>query len=106
MGRGTKSRVWRVEGVFEYFTSIICSVGWGRTIYVFSRFEVAVSGVLVREENKKQKPVFYTIKMLLDAETRYSNLEKMVLALVTTKKKLMHYLESHPVTVVTNYPIR
>ena len=68
--------------------------------------EVAVSGVLVKEENKKQRPVFYTSKMLLDAETRYSNLEKMVLALVTTKKKLMHYLESHPVTVVTNYPIR
>ena len=67
---------------------------------------MAVSGVLVREENKKQKPVFYTSKMLLDAETRYSDLEKMVLALVTAKKKLMHYFESHPFTVVTNYPIR
>ena len=44
--------------------------------------------------------------MLLDAETRYSNLEKMVLALVTAKKKLMHYFEYHPVTVITNYPIR
>ena len=53
--------------------------------------EVAVSGVLVKEENKKQKPVFYTSKMLLDAETRYSDLEKMVLALVTAKKKLRHY---------------
>ena len=39
-------------------------------------FEVAVSGVLVREENKKQKPVFYTSKMLLDVEMRYSDLEK------------------------------
>ena len=35
--------------------------------------KVAVSGVLVREENKKQKPIFYTSKMLLDAETRYSD---------------------------------
>ena len=50
--------------------------------------------------------MFYTSKMLLDAETKYSDLEKMVLALVTTKKKLMHYFESHPVTVVMNYPIR
>ena len=66
--------------------------------------EVAVSGVLVREENKKQKLIFYTSKMLLDAETRYSDLEKMVLALDTTKKKLRHYFESHPVTVVTNSP--
>jgi len=68
--------------------------------------EVVVSGVLIKEENKKQKPVFYTSKMLLDAETRYSDLEKMVLALVTAKKKLRHYFESHPITVVTNYPIR
>ena len=30
----------------------------------------------------------------------------MVLALVTAKKKLRYYFESHPVTVVTNYPIR
>ena len=38
--------------------------------------EVAVSAVLVREENKKQMPVFYTSKMLLDAEMRYRDLKK------------------------------
>ena len=49
---------------------------------------VEVCGVLVREEESKQKTVFYTSKMLLDAETRYSTMKKMVLALVTVKKKL------------------
>ncbi len=44
--------------------------------------------------------------MLFDAETRYSDLEKMVLALVTAKKNLIHYFKSNPVTVVTNYPIK
>ena len=44
--------------------------------------------------------------MLLDTETRYNDLEKMVLALVTAKKKLRHYFESHQITVVTNYLIR
>ena len=44
--------------------------------------------------------------MLLDAETRYNSLEKMVLALVTTKKKLRHYFDSHLVIIVTNYPIQ
>ena len=67
--------------------------------------EVAVSAVLVREENKKRMPVFYMSKMLLDAETRYNDLEKMVLALVTAKKKLRHYFKSHLITVVTNYSI-
>ena len=66
---------------------------------------VVVSVVLVREDNKKKKIVFYTSKMLLDVETRYINLEKMVLALVMAKKKLRHYFESHPITVMKNYPI-
>ena len=67
--------------------------------------DVAVSGVLIREDGGKQKKVFYTSKMLLDAETRYSKMEKMVLALVTAKKKLRHYFESHTIMVMTNCPI-
>ena len=67
---------------------------------------MAISAMLVQEENKKQKPIFYTSKMLLDAETRYNDLETMVLALVTAKKKLRYYFESHKITVVTNYLIR
>ena len=33
-------------------------------------------------------------------------MEKMVLALVTTKKQTQHYFKSHTIMVVTNYPIR
>ena len=53
--------------------------------------EVPVSGVLFREDNKKQGLVFYVSRMLLDVETRYNTMEKMVLALVNAKKKLRHY---------------
>ena len=49
--------------------------------------------------------MLYTSKMLLDTETRYSTIEKMVLALVTEKKKLRHYFESHTIVVMTNCPI-
>ena len=65
-----------------------------------------MSSVLIREEGKKQRPVFYTNKMRLDVETRYNSLEKMVLSLVVVKKKLQHYFQSHPIIVVTNYLIR
>ena len=50
--------------------------------------------------------MFYTSKMLLDTETRYITMEKMVLALVMAKKKLRHYFESHMIVVITNCPIR
>lgn len=36
----------------------------------------------------------------------YFSVEKLLLALVTTVKKLRHYLEMHPVVVRTNYPIK
>ena len=50
--------------------------------------------------------VFYMSKMLLDTETRYNAMEKMVLALVTVKKKLWHYFKSHTIMVITNCSIR
>ena len=67
---------------------------------------VAMSAVLFREENKKQKLVFYVSRMLLDAETRYNAVEKMMLALLNAKKKLRHYFETHPITVITDFPIK
>lgn len=49
--------------------------------------------------------MFYTSRMLLDAETRYSNMEKLVLALVNVKKKLHHYFETHVISVIIDFPI-
>ena len=65
-----------------------------------------MSVVLFHEENKKQRLVFYVGKMLLDVETRYSAIEKMVLALVNAKKKLCHYFETHPITVIIDFPLK
>ncbi|KAJ9560378.1 hypothetical protein OSB04_005538 [Centaurea solstitialis] len=42
----------------------------------------------------------------LDAETRYTSMEKLLLGLVTAAKKLRHYFESHHIIVVTNYPLK
>ena len=73
---------------------------------LFMYLAVAVSAALFCEENKKQRPVFYMSRMLLDAEARYSVVEKMVLALVNAKKKLRHYFETHPIIVITDFPIK
>lgn len=66
----------------------------------------AVSAVLAREAENQQLPVYYVSKSLLDAETRYTSLEKLVLALYMASRKLRHYFESHPIHVMTNYPIK
>lgn len=45
-------------------------------------------------------------KYLLDAETRYPQLEKLALALIMTSRKLRPYFQCHPIIVVTTYPLR
>ncbi|XP_024018662.1 uncharacterized protein LOC112090784 [Morus notabilis] len=68
--------------------------------------EHAVSSVLIREEKKVQMPVYYTSKRLLDAETRYLQMEKLALALIVTARKLRHYFQAHSIQVLTNHPLR
>ncbi|XP_057780030.1 uncharacterized protein LOC130998612 [Salvia miltiorrhiza] len=68
--------------------------------------DTAVSAVLVREDDKKQSPIYYVSKSLLDAETRYSQLEKLALALVHAARKLRPYFQCHPIQVITTYPLK
>ena len=49
--------------------------------------------------------MYYVSKALLDAETRYSLLEKLALALITAVQKLRLYFQCHPVTVLTSFPL-
>lgn len=66
----------------------------------------AVNGVLVKEVNKGQQPIYYVSKVLLDVETRYTLAEQLALALVIAARKLRQYFQSHPIVVLTNQPLR
>ena len=69
-----------------------------------SMSEHAVSAVLLRDQGVQQL-VYYVSKTLIDAETRYFPLEKLVLALVHATQKLPHYFQAHTVYVLTEYPL-
>ena len=60
----------------------------------------AVSVVLLRGQGMQQ-PVYYISKTMVDAETKYLPLEKLVLALVHATKKLPHYFQAHTICVLT-----
>ncbi|KAK3006335.1 hypothetical protein RJ639_016319 [Escallonia herrerae] len=62
-------------------------------------------GVLIREENNKQKPVYYVSKVLQDVETRYPQIDKMALALITSTRKLRPYFQSLTIPVLTDQPL-
>ncbi|KAK0576232.1 hypothetical protein LWI29_013980 [Acer saccharum] len=79
----------------------------GETLYLYlSVTEVATSSVLIRLEEGIQKPVYYTSKALLAAETRYSPAEKIALALITSARKLRPYFQAHTIEVYTDCPLK
>ena len=64
----------------------------GETLYAYLAVsEKAVSSVLIREEDRVQRPVYYSSKAFQGAEERYTPLEKLALALVSSARKLRSY---------------
>ncbi|KAK2999895.1 hypothetical protein RJ639_023415 [Escallonia herrerae] len=78
----------------------------GEDLFLYlSISEVAVSTVLIWEEEGKQRPVYYISKVLQDVETRYPRIDKVALALVISTRKLRPYFQSHTVVVLTDQPL-
>ncbi|XP_074374821.1 uncharacterized protein LOC141715244 [Apium graveolens] len=79
----------------------------GETLIIYLAVsEHAISDVLIREEEGVQYPVYYISKRMLDAETRYSNMEKLAYALILASRKLRPYFQAHKIEIRTAYPLR
>ncbi|GKV15225.1 hypothetical protein SLEP1_g26025 [Rubroshorea leprosula] len=79
----------------------------GEILYLYLGIQdEAISSVLVREEAKQQKPIYYISSVLHGAELRYPIAEKAALAVVTSARKLRPYFQSHPIIVLTDQPLR
>ena len=50
-----------------------------------------VSSALVQEEGKHQLPIYFTSRILHDAEKSYQMIEKVALELITSGRRLRHY---------------
>nr|AAM08798.1 Putative retroelement [Oryza sativa Japonica Group]AAP52973.1 retrotransposon protein, putative, unclassified [Oryza sativa Japonica Group] len=65
-----------------------------------SASEKPIDSVLIQELEGKERVVFYLSRRLLDAETRYSPVEKLCLCLYFSCTRLRHYLLSNECTVI------
>ena len=66
----------------------------------------AISLVLVQVNSGMQMPIYYVSKSLHEAKVCYLPLEKAILTMVHTTRKLPHYFQSHTVVVLTQLLLR
>ena len=64
------------------------------------------SAALVRERDRAQNPVYYCSRALREAKERYPKMEKLVLTLVTTARKLRPYFKAHTIEISTEHPMK
>ena len=62
----------------------------------------AVSAALIREEDKKQLPVYYVSQAFQGVEFGYSKIEKIAFALIMALRKLRQYFQASPILVMTD----
>ncbi|XP_023911882.1 uncharacterized protein LOC112023510 [Quercus suber] len=67
---------------------------------------MAVSDALIREQDKKQLPVYYVSQTFQGAEARYPRIEKITFALIVASRKLRPYFQANPIKVMTDQPIK
>jgi len=92
----------------DYFMQalVLTALELGEDLFMYlSVFEHVVSAVLLKGQGVQQL-VYYISKTLVDVETRYLPLEKLVLALVHATRKLPQYFQAHTVFVLIEYPLQ
>jgi hypothetical protein len=79
-------------------------------LYVATTTQV-VSAVIVVERTEEghalpvQRPVYYISEVLSETKACYSQVQKLLYAVVLARRKLRHYFEAHPITVVSSFPL-
>ena len=68
--------------------------------------DFSTSAALVRERDRIQHPIYYYNRALRRAEERYPKMEKLILALVTTTRRIRPYFQAHTIEIPTEHPMR
>jgi hypothetical protein len=86
------------------------AVGEALLIYVAATTQVVSATIMVerREEGHAlpvQRSVYFISEVLSETKIRYPQIQKLLYAVILTRRKLRHYFESHPVTVMSSFPL-
>src|SRR3954468_25003359 len=60
----------------------------------------------VQKKKMVQSPVYFVSSLLQGARSRYSGVQKLLLGLLMTSRKLRHYFQAHEIIVVTRFLLK
>ena len=86
------------------------SDGESLLLYIAATTQVVSAALVVEREEeghalKVQRHVYFISEVLSDSKTCYSQIQKLHYTVLITKRKQSHYFESHPMMVVTSFPL-
>jgi ribonuclease HI len=79
-------------------------------IYVAATTQVVSAAIVVERQEEGHalpvlRPIYFISEVLSETKIRYPQIQKLLYAVILTRRKLRHYFESHPVTVVSFFPL-
>jgi ribonuclease HI len=86
------------------------AAGEALLIYVAATTQVVSAAIVVERQEEGhallvQRPVHFISEVLFETKIRYPQIQKLLYAVILTRRKLRHYFESHLVTVVSSFPL-
>jgi hypothetical protein len=86
------------------------AAGEALLIYVAATTQVVSTAIVVEKQEEGhalpvQRPVYFISEVLSETKIRYPQVQKLLYTVILTRRKLRHYFESHPVTVVSSFPL-